>query len=46
MEWQPLINAKNGTPDIGCVLDAPHMIADVMDGATTIATDIITRCHQ
>jgi hypothetical protein len=46
MEWLPLINAKNGTPDIGCVADAPHMIANVMDGATMIANDIINRCHQ
>jgi hypothetical protein len=27
-----------------CVADAPHAIADVLDGAQTIASDIVTNC--
>jgi hypothetical protein len=46
MEWINMITAKNGVPTVSCVADAPHMIADVQDGATTIANDIIASCHQ
>ena len=28
-----------------CVLDAPHPIADVLDGAQQIANDVIAGCH-
>jgi hypothetical protein len=30
----------------GCVKDAPHSIADSLDGAQTIASDLIANCHQ
>ncbi len=29
----------------GCVKDAPHSIPDVLDGAQTIAADLIAKCH-
>ena len=29
-----------------CVKDAPHSIPDVLDGAQTIAADLITNCHH
>jgi hypothetical protein len=29
-----------------CVKDAPHSIPNVLDGAQTIATDLITNCHK
>jgi hypothetical protein len=45
MEWIPLITAK-APITVDCVADAGHPIADVLDGATTIANDIIARCHQ
>jgi len=44
MEWIPFISAK-GTPTVDCVADAPHQIADVLDGADKVANDIITYCH-
>jgi len=40
--WQQAITSTN---DAQCVADAPHEIADVMDGATTIATALIQNCH-
>jgi len=30
----------------GCVKDAPHSIPDVLDGAQTIAADLIKNCHK
>jgi len=30
----------------GCVADAPHSIPDVLDGAQTIASDLIFNCHR
>jgi len=30
----------------GCVLDAPHSIPDVPDGASTIASDVVANCHR
>lgn len=30
----------------GCVNDAPHTIADALDGAHTIASDLIQNCHR
>lgn len=30
---------------VGCVQDAPHSIPDVLDGAETIASDLINNCH-
>jgi hypothetical protein len=40
--WQAAITS---TQDFQCVADAPHEIADVMDGATTVATELIQNCH-
>lgn len=45
MIWIPTITAKSSIP-VDCVADAPHMIADVQDGAEKIAHDLITSCHQ
>lgn len=47
-EWLTQITAKNGpgTAAYACVADAPHMIPNVLDGATTIANDIIANCHK
>jgi hypothetical protein len=28
-----------------CVADAPHPLADVLDGAQQIVTDIVQYCH-
>jgi hypothetical protein len=42
--WVPMITGK-GTPTLDCVADAPHELADVLDGATKIADDIINFCH-
>jgi hypothetical protein len=44
MEWIPLITAKNPIT-FDCVADAPHPIADVLDGAQQIANDLIASCH-
>jgi hypothetical protein len=43
--WQSLITDKNGAPTVACVADAPHELADVLDGATKIADDLIASCH-
>jgi hypothetical protein len=43
MEWQPLITA-NGPITNSCVADAPHLIADVLDGAQEVANDMIAFC--
>jgi len=40
--WQQAITSTN---DAACVADAPHEIADVMDGATTVANALIQNCH-
>jgi len=47
-EWLTQITAKNGpgTGAYACVADAPHMLPNVLDGATTIANDIIANCHK
>jgi hypothetical protein len=42
--WEGLISPKT-PPTISCVPDAPHEIADVLDGATLVANDIISSCH-
>ena len=42
MEWGVLITTKN---TVECVADAPHPIPDVLDGATTIANDLINYCR-
>lgn len=44
LDWKNAITAK-GTPTVDCVADAPHEIANVLDGATKVATDLITYCH-
>jgi hypothetical protein len=31
--------------DYQCVADAPHEIANVMDGATAVANALIMNCH-
>jgi hypothetical protein len=40
--WQQAITS---TTSYQCVADAPHEIADVMDGATTVANQLIQNCH-
>ncbi len=40
--WQQAITSTN---DFACVADAPHEIADVPDGATTVANALIQNCH-
>ena len=40
--WQQAITSSN---DYQCVADAPHEIADVMDGATAVANTLIMNCH-
>jgi hypothetical protein len=42
--WNSLITGK-GRTTMDCVADAPHEIADVLDGATKVASDIIANCH-
>jgi len=32
-------------PTMACVADAPHSVADVLDGAQQVANDIISGCH-
>jgi hypothetical protein len=31
---------------VGCVLDAPHDIPEVLDGAQMVASDLIANCHK
>ncbi len=38
-------NAITSTHSSECVADGPHKIADVVDGAQTIANDLIQNCH-
>lgn len=38
-------NSITSTTSQACVADAPHPLPDVLDGATTVASDIIARCH-
>ncbi len=33
------------TKGMACVADAPHSVADVLDGAQQVANDLITGCH-
>ena len=40
--WFGAVAPRPGTP--ACTQDAPHDLPDVQDGATDIATDIITNC--
>jgi len=44
LELIQVITAKNPITS-SCVLDAPHPIADVLDGAQQIANDVIAGCH-
>jgi hypothetical protein len=44
LDWKNSITAKT-PPTVDCVADAPHELADVLDGATKIATDLIANCH-
>ena len=44
LELIQVITAKNPIT-YSCVLDAPHPIADVLDGAQQIANDVIAGCH-
>jgi hypothetical protein len=44
LELIQVITAKNPIT-VGCVLDAPHPLADVLDGAQQIANDVIAGCH-
>jgi len=39
------LNAITSQHDFECIADAPHKIADVLDGAQTIANDLISNCH-
>ena len=39
------LNAINSQHDFECIADAPHRIADVLDGAQAIANDLINNCH-
>ncbi|MCU1300173.1 MAG: hypothetical protein JWQ87_457 [Candidatus Sulfotelmatobacter sp.] len=41
-EWQQKITTTNTA---SCVADAPHNLADVLDGAQKIVSDIVTYCH-
>jgi hypothetical protein len=38
-------NAITSSHTVECIADGPHKIADVMDGAQAIATDLINNCH-
>jgi len=40
--WQQAITSQN---DFECVQDAPHEIADALDGAQAVANDLIAQCH-
>jgi hypothetical protein len=44
LDWSKAITAKT-TPTVDCVADAPHELLDVLDGATKVASDLITYCH-
>ena len=44
LELIQVITAKNPITS-SCVLDAPHPIADVLDGAQQIPNDVIAGCH-
>jgi hypothetical protein len=41
-EWQQRIPGSQ----FACVADAPHNLADVLDGATQILSDIVADCHH
>jgi hypothetical protein len=41
-DWQSVIRTKSA---FACVANAPHDIADVLDGAQQIARDIVANCH-
>jgi hypothetical protein len=38
-------NAITSTNSFKCVADGPHKIADVMDGAQLIASELVANCH-
>lgn len=38
-------NAITSTNSFKCVADGPHKVADVLDGAQLIASDLIANCH-
>jgi hypothetical protein len=42
-EWQKVITTSNA---YSCVADAPHNMADVLDGAQQIVNDIVAYCHK
>jgi hypothetical protein len=42
--WEEVITPASGTA-FACVADAPHDMADVLDGAQQILTDLVTNCH-
>jgi hypothetical protein len=42
--WQSAVTGSTGEPQVDCVADAAHGIADTEDGATEIANDIIQSC--
>jgi hypothetical protein len=41
-EWQKMITSKNS---FTCVADAPHDIADALDAAKQIVSDMVNSCH-
>jgi hypothetical protein len=45
MQWMQAISAK-GPISGECVADAPHALADALDGANKIANDVIAMCHR
>jgi hypothetical protein len=44
LEWSTHISSANPNPNLDCIPDAPHRIAEVMDGASRIANELATNC--
>jgi hypothetical protein len=44
LTWGAALTNSSSLKSQACVNDAPHAIADVLDGAQTIASDIIANC--
>lgn len=42
--WEEVITPTSGTA-FACVADAPHDMADVVDGASQILTDLVSHCN-
>jgi len=42
--WEEVITPATGTA-FACVADAPHDMADVVDGAAQILNDLVNNCH-